>query len=151
MPDDKDVKPLEEANRRIEEQAKQLARLSEVNLFREARDMSYELVAAADLPDETRKRLVESLPRQAIKAESGELDREKFKEAVEKAIKDEADYLAKVIGPGFNGAVRGVGLSEAADFSDPEKVDGELAKVFGGVGYRLSEDKAKSAGAGRRI
>jgi hypothetical protein len=104
------------------------------------------MLVEADLPDVTKARLLEALPFRAVAKDDGTLDGEKLKEAVDAAIKKEAEYLESL--PGYQtGVPRGLGLSESGEPKE-EDVDKALDGAFASLG--LSEASRKEAVAGRR-
>lgn len=139
-----------------QEQAAKNARLEEALAIRDARDYARELLSRAALPDITRDRLATQLSQRTIPLAEADglrvLDRDKFKELVETAAKEEAAYLARLAGE--TGQPRDLAESATDPFSpgkpeplDEAKVEEELAHLFGSIG--LDEAEAKSAAAGR--
>lgn len=120
------------------------ARLSEALTLRDAKDMVSRVLVKFDLPEATKARLLESLPKGAPMKE-GALDGEAFEAKIAEAVQAEVEYLTKAAGLG---KVRGLGSSgtEATEFDEAD-VDVQLEKAFAGLG--LSESGAKLAASGR--
>jgi hypothetical protein len=135
----KDIKDLQESNRRLQEAL----------VLRDARDFVSESLRSVKLPDITKERLMESL-RSNPPVKDGSLDQETFKSAIDTAVKAEADYLAKV---GGLGSPRGIGLTESAGgdggAKKPEEVTKELEEALTGGAWGLTDKQAKQAVIGR--
>lgn len=130
------VKELEEANR---QQAEDLARLREAAVLREAREKAQAALAKVDLPDVTKTRLVESVSANPP-VQDGQLDEAAFARRVQEAVKQEAEYLAKL----GAGAVRGLGSADAASGEDAQKrLEEAMLRIMG------DEQAAKIAAQGR--
>jgi len=126
--------------------AAELARLKEGELQRQAAGLVDELLpkqVEGIIPgvwDLTRARLAEALPAQVV-VKDGALDKDATKEIIEKAVKDEMTYLAKIT---ESGKVRNLGAGPAS--TDAETIKA-LEESFRGLG--LSESAAKIAAVGR--
>jgi hypothetical protein len=122
------------------------ARLKEALALMGAKDVVNAALANLPLPDVTKARLLESLPRTAP-MKDGVLDVETFKTKITEAVKVEVDYLTKAAGLG---TIRGLGESSSGDDAefDEAKQQGELEAAFAGMG--LSESGVKIAAGGRK-
>ncbi len=120
------------------------ARLKEALALRDAKDLVSKALKGLDLPEATKARLLESLPK-AAPMKDGALDEEAFKTKIEESIKAEVEYLTKAAGLG---KIRGLGESSHEDEdADPKKVEESLVESFSDLG--LSETGAKIAAKGR--
>lgn len=120
------------------------ARLAEALALRDAKDLVGAALAKIELPEATKKRLVEGLPKRATLKE-GKLDSEAFEKVIEEAVKEEVAYLTETLGLGN---IKGLGGSgDPEEELDESKVEEELGKSFEAMG--LSEKKAKVAAKGR--
>lgn len=128
-----DMQELEEAKREI-------ARLREANILRDAREVVTEALAAETAPDMTKARLRETLPANPP-VKDGELDREALRTRVKEAVAAEVAYLAGATG---SGAIRGFGVRPEIK---PEEHEAALAASFKALG--LSETAAAVAAKGR--
>lgn len=137
------VNALQKTN---QDQATLIARLTEANLLREAKDFVAGRLAGVNLPDVTKTRLTESLAANPP-AKDGALDTETFGTRIDEAAKAEAVYLATVTG---SGQVRGMGLSESLGGGEPPKPEDTqktLTEAFTGLG--MSAAGAALAAKGR--
>ena len=143
MEDEVDVKELQEKVAALEADK---GRLQEALTLRDARDFVREALGDINLPDATRRRLVDALPMKAP-AKDGALDKDAFGRLVKESVKAEVKYLAEATGMG---AIRGLGgdgnLEDNGD-EQPEKVEEALEAAFAEFG--LSEKAAKLAAKGR--
>lgn len=117
---------LGEAQQRIDAQDRELARLREQNILREADAVIAETLADMELHQLTRERLTKQLIA-SPPVKDGELDRDLFQARVTEAAKAEQNYLVLSTG---SGGVRGMGGGDAD--ADATK---ELAAVFEAAGY----------------
>lgn len=118
------------------------ARLKEGQAMRDAKDLVRTALAGYELPEPTRARLLESLPK-LLTLKDGVLDVEAFSTKMKEAIKSEVAYLTQVSGMG-----KIQGLGESVDDEEPEGEGAEaaLAEAFADLG--LSEKGAKIAAKG---
>jgi hypothetical protein len=119
-------------------------RLLEGQLMTEGKGLIVTQVNASALPAVTKLRLIESLsPRTPIK--EGKVDSDALKTLVEGAIKDEAEYLARITGS----PVKGMNSSSEVETqeSSENKKTPDLEKTFQALG--LSEAASKTAAVGR--
>ncbi len=148
---------LQEAQR-LREAAELRARASDERAAKaEARDLARDILAKAEgLHEATAARLLEAASGSITLNADGTLDAVKFQEAFGKAVKDEQEYIAKLVGNAPRKGVQGMGgtllesargSSTGAGTSDGADLDKELAAAFGRVG--LSESAAASAARGR--
>jgi|GEM_PF-1587444 len=114
----KKLKEAEDKAKRLEEENK---RLKEGQLIAQAQKFVEKQLNDSELPDVTKKRLAESLSMKYVLNDKSEIDETKFKEKIDEAVKEEKDYLSKVMGQG-----------EIKDFgeSDSTQNDGEIKKVL---------------------
>lgn len=120
-------------------------RLKEKALLGDAKNLVAEELKEADLPDVTKARLQESLSKNPIVDEKGDMDKVKYVESIKKAITEEQEYLGKL---SESGKIKGMG--ESADASQKEedvKVTESLKESFEGLG--LSEEAVNIAIKGR--
>ena len=92
------------------EMKKEISWLQEAKAIQEAAAYAGKELAKTALPDVTKVRLAESLPK-SITMKDGKLDEAAFAEAVKAAIKSESEYVAKVTEAG---KVRGFGSGSGA-------------------------------------
>lgn len=131
---------LQEAQQRIKSMETDNARLKEAMLVRDAREFVAAELSRHQLPEPTRKRLLETLVSNPIIAD-GALDTTTYAVKVREAVQVETAYLASVAGYG-NGAIQGMG----GTFVQPdtsEKTGKRLTEAFAGLG--LSGDELKYA------
>lgn len=130
-----------ETEKKLQEAETELARHREVALVREASVLAAAQLRETTLPELTQERLVASVSaRPPVK--EGALDKDAFKALIERAAKDEAEYLAKLGG----GRITGMGSSGGAHV-DEAALDRSIEANFRELG--LSEAGAKLATAGR--
>lgn len=147
--DDKDLQKLQESVTTLQTSLGAVqdenARLKEAMALREAKDLVSATLDKFQLPDVTRERLLESLPKSAP-MKDGALDVETFRTKIAEAVKAESAYLSSVMGAG---RIRGLGGSSNDDGEefDEAKMQGELESAFSEIG--LSESGAKIAAKGR--
>ena len=134
-----DVKELQEANARLEQEN---ARLKEAALLNSARAFVVGKLADAQIPDMARARLTETL---AVKppVKDGALDEAAYAAAIESAVKAEQEYLATVAG---TGKVQGMGAGQPAQ---PASDDAHKRMIEGFRKLGLSEQSAQIAANGR--
>jgi hypothetical protein len=127
--DEKTAQALQESNtamtKRLEETERELARLREGDLLREARSLVTAALTGIDLPDVTRARLIESLAKNPPVKEDRTLDAEKLAESVKAAAAEEIAYLEKAAGYG-TGQIRGMGSAGTPRAELDEAKSGEL-------------------------
>ena len=144
--DEKEFQALKEANAQLEGKLKtqdeQIARLREGALLREAGEFVAVELAAVELPQITKNRLVRNLATNPP-VKDGALDREAFKTAIAEAVRVETAYLVEVTGAGKITGMGGSGPTEPK----PEDVEKALAGAFERIG--LAESTAKLAAKGR--
>jgi hypothetical protein len=129
-------------SKELTEAKAQTQRAREALAVRDAKDIVTKALGESELPEPTRKRLVESLSGNVELTDKGELDTEALATAVTEAIETEAAYLTEL----GAGSVRGMGHSSAAT-TDVTAQREELAEGLQGLG--LSESAAKAAATGR--
>ena len=118
------------------------ARLKERLAVRDAKDLVSAALVKFELPEVTKARLLESLPKQAA-LKDGVLDAETFGKVIDEAVKTETAYLTQV---GGLGKIKSLG--ESADDGDGEEDHAaSLEEAFADLG--LSEAGAKIAAKGR--
>jgi hypothetical protein len=109
-------KDLEEKSKKLEEDNQ---RYRELFLTQEARKVVAEELKESKLPEVTKSRLVESLAGKYEVNDKGEIDKDKFKEAINKAVEQESEYLSKL----GAGQVKDFGESKGSDETFQEAVD----------------------------
>ena len=136
---EQEAQELREANSALEAE---VARLREVGLLREARDVAQATLAGIEMPAITRTWLVDRVAAKPVIAD-GKLDVVAYKAQIAEAAKQELAYLAGVTGAG---RVQGMGSSgtQGGSVADAQKA---LEAAFLELG--LSESAAKIAAAGR--
>lgn len=135
---------LGETRTALEAATTENTRLREGLVLRDAREFATSQLAASQLPDMTKARLVERLAANPP-VKDGALDRDAFKAVIETAVKEEADYLSRVTGS----PVRGMGVSESKDDDEWDAEKAEAARVERYKRLGLSESAAKVAAVGR--
>lgn len=145
--DEKEFQALKEANAQLEGKLKtqdeQIARLREGALLREAGEFTAVELAAVELPQITKNRLVRNLATNPP-VKDGTLDREAFKTQIAEAVKAETAYLVEVTGAG---KITGMGGGGPATDPKPEEIEKGLTEAFERIG--LAESTAKLAAKGR--
>lgn len=147
--DEKEFKALQESvatlGTNLGEVKDENARLKESLAVRDAKDLVSKALAGYELPEATKARLLESLPK-LVTLKDGVLDVETFNGKVSEAIKAEVKYLTQV---GGLGKIKSLG--ESADDEEPgeDETAGMLEKAFADLG--LSEAGAKIAAAGHSL
>jgi hypothetical protein len=148
-----EAKRLQEAAERERDESRaQARRLTEAMAVRDAVDLAQGILAkATKLPDITKSRLLESVPRLVAVKDDGTLDKGKFEEGFAAVVKSELDYITALTGTKRTAPVTGMGttLSESLHSTpvEDDKFDDELTGLFQSMG--LSESLAKKATAGR--
>lgn len=129
---------LEETERRINKTETDNARLREAMLLRDAKDFVARELEGKQLPEPTRKRLLESLTIDPPIVD-GALDITTYAMKVREAVKTETDYLASVAGYG-SGNITGMG-GTAVSQNDSKKTQERLTEAFAGLGLTEQEIK----------
>ncbi|MEE9401243.1 MAG: hypothetical protein V3V32_04410 [Dehalococcoidia bacterium] len=146
---DEEAKALQEANEaKAKENAElkaELARLREAAILRGARDYVMGKVAATDMPDITRTRLIEALS-QNPPVKDGKLDEETLAETVKAGVTAELDYLAKVRG---SGQIKGMGSTGNGD-ADEGALEEAYTNLYRSQGLGAEESKKLAALAADR-
>jgi hypothetical protein len=144
--DEKEFQTLKEANTQltaqVNSQNEQIARLREGALLREAGEFVAVELAAVELPQITKNRLLRDLAGNPPVKDGG-LDRETYKTKIAEAVKAETAYLVEVTGAG---RISGMGSTQPAE-PKPEDLAEALTGAFLAIG--LSESTAKLAAKGR--
>jgi hypothetical protein len=145
---EQEAKTLREAmsglERQLEESKALIARQNEAILLRDARDLITSVLAESEMPDLTRKRLLDELVKRPVIKE-GQLDREATTLAVREAVKAELTYLAQATGG--TGQIRGMGSGGGVSPQWQEQSEKKLAGGLARLG--LSEAAATTAARGR--
>lgn len=140
--DEKTFKETQDKINSLEEENK---RLKEIQLLRETSDFVNETLKEAKLPDITKNRLCESLSKEPVVDDKGELDKDKMKATIEKAVENEITYLSSLT---ESGKIKGLGESENDDEQEEvKKVNESLTSAFNQL--LGDEDLAKVAAEGR--
>lgn len=143
---EEEVTKLKEAQAKLEADNK---RLKESIVLNKAKDFVASKLADekyAKIPGITKTRLQETLSKDPIANDQGELDTEKFGEAVDKAIKAEIDYISAF---SESGKITNLGGNPGEQTEETEltKYTESLEKTFIDLGY--SKEDAKAAAIGR--
>jgi hypothetical protein len=124
----------------------ELDRLREAQIIQEAGKIVAKALEKSTLPDITKTRLIESVPKLA-RAKDGKLDEAAFTEAVTAAIKTETDYIAKLT---ESGKVRGMGGNPGAPAKGTALKESFKATFLKqGKPEKVAEQMAEAAAAGR--
>ena len=118
----------------LKEATDNLQKANEAVLLKQAAEF-IEKKLPAELPDMTKKRLIEKLSKSPVLTEDKKLDEVKFGELIEAAIKEEKEYLSKVLG---SGKITGMGESEVIE----DKVNLEESFKDHFISQGFSEEKA---------
>lgn len=118
---------IEKLGQMIEAQNKEIARLREAALLREARDQVQRLLDASGLAQPMRQRLARTLANECPVTEAGQLDSQALGATVQAAIDEERAYLGEVAP---TGRPRGVGASAGAA-NEAEDFDKVFAAFLG--------------------
>ncbi len=138
---------LAEAQQQIEELRTANARLAEALVLRDAHALAGEVLAEANLPDVTRRRLLGQVATNPPVGEDGQLDALALRQRVQEAITAEQQYLAEAAGYGA-GRIQGIGGQQAqGNQVDEAAVQARMAEAFQALG--LSETSARAAANGR--
>ena len=125
------------------------AKLREAVLLHQAKDFVSGKLAAAELPDLTRDRLIESLSKNPP-VEDGVLDEDVFSKAIDEAVTEHVEYLSKVFG---SGTIKGMGATGGTGGAEEGKTvlfESFKAKYESeGMSPEKAEQMAKIAAAGR--
>lgn len=132
--DEAQIKQLTEAKVVLETEN---TRLRETILQSEAARFVTEALASVKLPDLTKTRLTEALVKAPV-VKDGKLDAEGYKQAIEAAVKAEADYLGKVTS---SGKVTGMGAGEPT----PVKLSEAWERFYANQGKTPEEAKRLAA------
>lgn len=139
---------LAEAQQQIEELRTANARLAEALVLRDAHALAGEVLAEANLPDVTRRRLLGQVATNPPVGEDGQLDALALRQRVTEAITAEQQYLAEAAGYGA-GRIQGIGGQQAqGNQVDEAAVQARMAEAFQSLG--LSEASARAAANGRQ-
>jgi hypothetical protein len=122
------------ADKALKEANDSLLKANEAVLLKQAAEF-VEKKLPAELPDMTKKRLIEKLSKSPVLTEDKKLDEVKFGELIEAAVKEEKEYLSGVIG---SGKITGMGESE----SEEDKVNLEESFKEHFLSQGFSEEKA---------
>jgi hypothetical protein len=138
---------LTEAQRQIEALQAANGRLAEGLVLRDARALATDVLAEANLPEVTRRRLLGQVATNPPIGEDGQLDALVLRQRVTEAITAEQQYLAEAAGYGA-GRIQNVGGQPAQGGQvDEAAVQARMAEAFQSLG--LSETSAKAAANGR--
>ena len=139
---------LAEAQQQIEELRTANARLAEALVLRDAHALAGEVLAEANLPEVTRRRLLGQVATNPPVGEDGQLDALALRQRVQEAVTAEQQYLAEAAGYGA-GRIQGIGGQQAqGNQVDEAAVQARMAEAFQALG--LSEASAKAAANGRQ-
>jgi hypothetical protein len=121
-----------------------IARQNEALLLRDARDLISTVLAEAEMPDLTRKRLSEDLIKRPV-VKDGALDRDTMTLQVREAVKAELTYLAQATGG--TGQIKGMGSNGVISPQWQAQAEAGLADGLKRLG--LSDAAASTAARGR--
>lgn len=121
-----------------------LARTEEALRLTEATRLATETLAAVQMPEPTRQRLIATLSGRPSLTEAGTIDRTAFATACQEAARQELVYLAETAGYRPGGVT---GLGTPAPDATPEATSARMTNAFARLG--LSESAARVAAAGR--
>ena len=96
---------LRAANEKIDQ-------FNEAVLLKEAADFVNAELAEVEMPDLTKERLAAKLSAKPMLAEDKTIDKEAWKVVIAEVVKDELDYLSKIVG---SGKITGMGESGATE------------------------------------
>ena len=122
----------------IKESADEIEKFNEAVLLKEAADFVNAELAEVEMPDLTKKRLAEKLSAKPVLAEDKTIDKEAWKVVIEEAVKDELDYLSKIVG---SGTIKDMGESSALEDDDAPSIAESMAKLYESRG--MSKEAAK--------
>lgn len=103
------VAELDKKSKELETASAELKRQAEALLLKQSADFVGQKLAEVELPELTKKRLAEKLSRSPAITEDKKLDEVKFSESITKAVTEEKEYLAAILG---SGQIKGMGESE---------------------------------------
>ncbi len=126
----------------------ELDRLREAQILTEAKGIVVKALEKSALPEITKTRLTESIPKLA-KVKDGRLDEAAFSEAVTAAIKTETDYVAKLTESGKVKGMGGSGGSGAPAEGSKLKEAFKRQYLREGLSEAAAEQKATIAAGGR--
>jgi len=156
---DEQIKELEEQKTKLEGEKSELeekiselesekARLAEVVVLREARDFVSEKIGESELPDITKSRLIEFMSKNPVLDGQGALDKDKYTQIIDEAVKTETDYIAKLTGTG-DGKVKGMGSTQSGDGKSKLMESFKSGFMLEGRSEEEAEGLAKIAVQGR--
>lgn len=126
---------IEKKSKELEAASAELAKQAEALLLKQSAEFVEKKLTEIELPELTKKRLMDKLSLSPVLTDEKKLDEEKFNEIIIKAIGEEKEYLSKVLG---SGQIKGMGESEAKDKVNLEETFTELFTAHG-----FTESKAK--------
>lgn len=142
-----ELQKLQEANAtlqtKLDEATAENARQKDALVLQEAAKLVSQALAKFELPEVTKARLIESLPKAAA-IKDGKLDEKTFEVKIAEAVKAEVEYLTKAAGLG---KITGLGESGGGDEDAEAKTQKSLEESFRRIG--LNEKAAKAAAQGR--
>lgn len=136
---------LTEAQRQIDALTVANARLAEAIVLRDARQVAVDVLAEADLPDVTRRRLMGQVASNPPVGADGQLDVTALRVRIAEAVTAETQYLAEAAGYGA-GRIQGMGSAQATQ-ADEATVQARMADAFAALG--LSDAGVQAAVNGR--
>lgn len=144
---EKAAQELETLRKTNADQATEITRLREAQAYTQAGAAVQKALAESKLPEVTKARLQESLPR-LIALKEGKPDLEAFKKTIEEAVKQEADYVAKLTEAG---KVRGNGTPGGGAGGPQGSLKESMKAIYLGQGLSEAEaeKRATIAAAGR--
>jgi hypothetical protein len=122
------------------------ARLAEALVLRDARSLAAEVLAEANLPEVTRRRLLSQVAGNPPVGDDGQLDALTLRTRIQEAVTAETQYLAEAAGYGA-GRIQGVGGQQQGGQVDEAAVQARMKEAFQALG--LSTQTAQLAVNGR--
>jgi len=142
-----ELQKLQEANatlqKDLDEAKAENARQKDALVLQEAAKLVSQALGKIELPEVTKTRLLESLPKAAV-IKDGKLDEAAFQVKIGESVKAEVEYLTKAAGLG---KITGLGESAASEEGAEAKTQKSLEESFRRIG--LGEKAAKTAAQGR--
>ena len=136
-----EVNQLKESNKTLTDELKGL---KEKALIVDAKEFVEKALKDSELPDITKVRLKESLSRNPIVNDKGEMDELKYLESIKKALKEETEYLASLT---ESGKITGMGGGGSGESDDKQLIE-SIENSFKEMDY--SDDQAKILANGRK-
>jgi len=121
---------LKEANEKIDQ-------FNVAALLKEAADFVNSELAEIEMPDLAKERLAKKLSVKPVLAEDKSIDKEAYKKVIGESVKEELEYLGKIVG---TGKITGLGESTASEEEVPSYAE-SMTKIYVAQGKSLEEAK----------